>query len=233
MTDLKHSKIVQLAHVRAGVPSQASWTQDFGIAISPEKFNLRIHPLIKKTFFIKKKKSCFGMATLVFLPFPLLIKAFRVVLSLSHYCILGVWGADDLSFQFVDLLGKEELYSRSCTAPKGPHLHRHRVCTAGSWTLIWCCKALRVEDLSGGEEYFSHQRDIIVARGWAYFPKMPHLFHMLFLQCNTDTSSDLCNYLNKEHMAQWHCMDFEANSKKLIRSHLALLSWIHVLGADK
>lgn len=57
MTDLKYSKIVQLAHVRAGVPSQASWTQDFGIAISPEKFNLRIHPLIKKFFSFKKKKK--------------------------------------------------------------------------------------------------------------------------------------------------------------------------------
>lgn len=56
---------------------------------------------------------------------------------------------------------------------------------------------------------------------------------MLFLQCNTDTPLDLCNYLNKEYVAQWRCKDFEAKSKKVIGSYLALfLSWTHDSGAD-
>ena len=184
-----------------------------------------------------KFQGCFGMATLGFLPFSPIKKQFRTFLSLFHYCMLGVWGAENLSFQFTGLLGKEELHSRSCTQGTA---HRSLIftCTTFIWQdlhdLTWCYKGLIVEGLSGSKEYFSCESDtIVVARGWTYFPKMPHLSHVLFLQRNTDTPSDLCNYLNKEYVAQWYCMDFEAKSKKVIGSYLALfLSWTHDLGAD-
>lgn len=105
-----------------------------------------------------KFQSCFGMATLGFLPFSPIKKQFRAFLSLFHYCMLGMWGAENLSFQVIGLLGKEELHSRSCTQGTA---HRSLVFTRTTFIwqdlhdLTWCYKGLIVESLSWSKEYFS------------------------------------------------------------------------------